>query len=46
MATIDDMKIQMAKMDIENEENEELVFDKGKEEEFNRFELCIVRLFY
>lgn len=32
-------------MDIENEENEELVFDIGAEEEINRFELCLVGRF-
>lgn len=35
----------MAEIDIDNEENEELVFEKGVEEENNRFELCLVDRF-
>lgn len=34
--------MQLAEMDIVNEENEELTFDKRAEEEVNRFELCLV----
>lgn len=37
--------MQMAELDIENEENEELVFEEGSEEEVNRFELCLVGRF-
>lgn len=37
--------MQMAEMDIANEENEEISFDEGVEEEVNRFELCIVGRF-
>lgn len=45
MASVDDIEMQMADMDIENEENEELVFDEGVEEEINRFDLCLVGRF-
>ncbi|XP_074355968.1 uncharacterized protein LOC141695634 [Apium graveolens] len=34
-----DIEMQMADLDIANEENEELIFDDGVEEEINRFEL-------
>lgn len=45
MATSNDIVMQMADLDIDNEENEELVFDEGMEEEVNRFELCLVGRF-
>lgn len=45
MATVDEIDIQMAGMDIENEENEELVFDDDVEEVTNKFELCLVGRF-
>lgn len=45
MANMDDIEMHMAELDIENEENEELVFDEGVEEECNRFELCLVGRF-
>lgn len=35
----------MADLDIDNEENEELVFEEGVEDEVNRFELCLVGRF-
>lgn len=37
--------MQLAELDIENEENEELTFEEGVEEEHNRFELCLVGRF-
>lgn len=37
--------MQLAELNIENEENEELVFDEGVEEEVNRFDLCLVGRF-
>lgn len=37
--------MQLAELDIENEENEELVFDERVEEEVNLFELCLVGRF-
>lgn len=37
--------MQMADIDISNEENEELSFEEGLEEEVNRFELCLVGRF-
>lgn len=37
--------MQLAELDIENEENEELAFEEGLEEEVNRFELCLVGRF-
>lgn len=40
-----DIEMQMADLDISNEENEELAFDDGVEEEINRFELCMVGRF-
>lgn len=42
---MDDIEMHMAEMDIENEENEELVFEEGLEEEVNIFELCLVGRF-
>ncbi|KAL8093379.1 hypothetical protein AgCh_035304 [Apium graveolens] len=38
---MEDIEMQLAELDIENEENEELVFDEGVEEESNHFELCL-----
>lgn len=43
MASVNDIEMQLAEMDIENEENEEL--DEGIEDEVNRFELCMVGRF-
>ena len=37
--------MQMEDLSIENEENKELVFDEGVEEDCNRFDLCIVGRF-
>lgn len=45
MTTSNDIEMQMAELNIENEENEELVFEEGVEEELNRFELCLVGRF-
>lgn len=45
MAFVADIEMQMADMDIDNEENEELVFDEEVEEEVNRFDLCLVGRF-
>lgn len=45
MSIMDDTEMQLADLDIENEENEELVFDEGVEEEINRFEPCLVGRF-
>ena len=45
MTTMEDIEMQLEDLNIENEENEELVFDEGVEEECNRFELCIVGRF-
>lgn len=42
MTTMNDIEMQMTEIDIDNEENEELVFEEGVEEEVNRFELCLV----
>lgn len=44
-STMDDIEMQLAEMDITNEENEELSFETGVEEEVNRFELCLVGRF-
>lgn len=45
MATMGDIEMQMEDLNIENEENEKLVFDEGVEEDCNKFELCIVGRF-
>lgn len=45
MATMNDIEMQMEDMDIEDEENEELVFGDDIEEEKNRFDLCLVGRF-
>lgn len=45
MTTSDDVIMQLADLDIDNEENEELVLEGGVEEEVNRFELCLVGRF-
>lgn len=45
MAIADDVTMQLADLDIDNEDNEELIFDEGVEEQVNRFELCLVRRF-
>lgn len=37
--------MQMAELDIDKEENEELILDDGVEEEINRFNLCLVGRF-
>lgn len=37
--------MQLAELDITNEENKELVFEEGIEDESNRFELCLVGRF-
>lgn len=37
--------MQLAEMDIANEENEELALDEGVEEDINRFDLCLVGRF-
>lgn len=42
---MNDIEMQMEDMDIENEENEELVFGDEIEEEKNRFDLCLVGRF-
>lgn len=42
MATVEEIDDQMAGLDIENEENEELCFDDIVEEDTNKFELCLV----
>lgn len=42
LVTADDIEMQMADLDIDYKENEELVFDKGVEKEVNKFELCMV----
>ncbi|WOH00918.1 hypothetical protein DCAR_0520294 [Daucus carota subsp. sativus] len=45
MASVSDIEMGLATMDIEAEENEELCFDGEIEEEANRFELCLVGRF-
>lgn len=45
MATVNDIEVQLADLDIDNEENEELVIDDGVEENVNRFDLCLVGRF-
>ncbi|WOG83583.1 hypothetical protein DCAR_0102760 [Daucus carota subsp. sativus] len=45
MATMNDIDMQLAELDIDNEENEELVIEEGIEENVNRFELCLVGRF-
>lgn len=45
MASVDEINAQMAKMDIDIEENEELCFDEELEEESNKFDLCLVGRF-
>lgn len=45
MTTMNDIEMQMAEIDINNEENKELVFKEGVEEDNNRFELCLVGRF-
>lgn len=45
MASLQDIEMQLADVDIENEKNEEFVFDEGVEEKVNRFELCLVGRF-
>lgn len=42
MASVNDIEMRLAEMDIENEENEELEFEEEVEEEINRFELCLL----
>lgn len=45
MSDMVDIEMELAELDIKNEENEELVFDEGVEKEDNRFELCLVGRF-
>lgn len=45
MASTSDVEMQLAGLDIEDEENEQLVFDEEIEEEVNRFELWLVGRF-
>lgn len=45
MASVHDIEMRLADIDIENEENEELVIEEGCEEDTNRFELCLVGRF-
>lgn len=45
MDTPDDIIMQMADLDVDNEENEELVLEDGVEEDANKFELCLVGRF-
>ncbi|XP_074344237.1 uncharacterized protein LOC141683421 [Apium graveolens] len=45
MASTSDLEMQLAGLDIDDEENEQLVFDEEIEEEINRFELCLVGRF-
>lgn len=45
MDPVNDIEMQMANLDIDNKENEELVFDERVEEESNRFDLCLVGQF-
>lgn len=42
---MDDIEIQLAVLDITNEENEELTFDEEVEKEVNTFELCMMGRF-
>ncbi|KAL8106742.1 hypothetical protein AgCh_023488 [Apium graveolens] len=43
--SMEDIEMNLAELDIANEENEELSLDEGVEEEINRFELCLVGRF-
>lgn len=45
MARYQNIDEQMANLNIEEEENEEFVFDEGIEEEVNRYERCLVGRF-
>lgn len=45
MATVNDIDMQMADLDIDNEENDQLFIDDGVENNVNRFELCLVGRF-
>ncbi|WOH12015.1 hypothetical protein DCAR_0831512 [Daucus carota subsp. sativus] len=45
MDTPDDIIMQMADLDVDKEENEELVLEDGVEEDANKFELCLVGRF-
>lgn len=42
MFIANDIEIQLVRLDIENEKNEELIMDEGVEEEVNMSELCLV----
>ena len=45
MTSVDSLDVQMADLDILNEENEELIFDEEVEEVDNKFKLCLVGKF-
>lgn len=45
MSTVKDIDNQVASLDIDNEENEELCFDGEGEEESNKFKMCLVGKF-
>lgn len=45
MASIEEINDRMSELDIDTEENEELCFDVGGEEESNKFDLCLVGRF-
>lgn len=45
MARVEDINEQMAGMNIEDEENEQIIFDEGVEEATNKFEMCLVGRF-
>lgn len=45
MARYQDLDDQLADLNIEEEENEDFIFDEGMEEQLNRYELCLVGRF-
>lgn len=45
MTTWDDIVMQMAELDVDYEENEELVLDEGVEEDVNRFKFYLLDRF-
>lgn len=45
MARLEEINERMSGMNIDDEENEQIIFDEGIEEDSNKFELCLMRRF-
>lgn len=45
MARHEDIEMQLAELDIDGEENEQLVVEEGVDETVNKFELCLIGRF-